>query len=183
MSLTHKQTVALSGERYRFWLDQFSDNPGPVSELQNLLEMRAGVSGNNERLNTWYRAVVEKIELDEGLNLDGSSRVALMKQIHQTDLQIIARLLKNAEGDYSLDPAANRFPSWSEVGPKANVASEPNETHLSALTSDSFEVACSLCSFRALQPDYRTCLAGASLWAVWWGGSQVFGFVALCAVS
>ena len=107
IALTHKQSVALSGERYQFWVDQFGDNPSAPEEYANLLDMLRGVEHDPEPLKTWYGPSVDKMMLDE------ASQRALMRQIHSVDVQAANTLFKNAKGDYSPDPQADRFPAWS----------------------------------------------------------------------
>lgn len=119
ITLTHKQTIALSGDRYQFWVDQFGDDPSAPEEYANLIDMMRGVEHDPERLKVWYGPSLDKIMLDEGLKLDDATRLALMRQIHSVDIQAANTLFRNSKGDYSPDPQANRFPAWSEVKPSA----------------------------------------------------------------
>ena len=85
--MTHKQTIALSGDRYQFWVDQFGDDPSAPEEYANLIDMMRGVEHDPERLKVWYGPSLDKIMLDEGLKLDDATRLALMRQIHSVDIQ------------------------------------------------------------------------------------------------
>lgn len=135
VELTHKQTIALTGQRYKFWNNHFQDNPGPANELQRLLDLSEGVEHDDERLETWYGSATDKLLSDEGLRISPERRLILMREIHRTDLQVIKVLKRNAEGDYTPDSAEKRFPDWSTERPQKNGKNENNSDSITYLFS------------------------------------------------
>lgn len=114
--LTHKQVVALSGERYKFWAGLWSDDP--PSELEALQRMAKDVGARDDRLEVWYGRAADALLRAEGIKTDEDSRLRLMREIHRAEMQALEGLIRNAGGDYTPDPAANRFPDWSAVRPQ-----------------------------------------------------------------
>jgi hypothetical protein len=103
VTLTHKEVVALTRQRYDFFTDQFVDNPPNSASAQNELEMRSGVDNSVERLKVWYdRAAIQLLKA-HGVNVCQPTRVMLWREIHRTDIQSIENIIRNAEGDYTPD--------------------------------------------------------------------------------
>jgi len=111
--LSQRQLVALSGDYYRRWMEQFHDNAGDTAAYQNLTEMTEGLAGNNERLAVWYGRTTDALLQSKGLRLSADQRTALIREMHKADVQARRQLQKNAEGDYRQDPDADRFPKWT----------------------------------------------------------------------
>ncbi|GEC31462.1 hypothetical protein N181_01035 [Sinorhizobium fredii USDA 205] len=107
--LTQKQIVALSGKVYRKIIERFDDDPGSPSLWQNIIDlaMRVAKAGNWEQ---WYGESVDQLLLSEGFKTDAESRDKLIRSAHDALLQAGEQQLKKAQGDYSPDPRANRFP-------------------------------------------------------------------------
>ena len=130
LTLSFKQVVALTKQRYDFFLAQFGDNPPSVASTQNELDMRKGVDQDAERLEIWYGRTADTILLAHGIRVDLGTRHTLLRQIHSTDIQSLELIKRNAEGNFSPDPMADRFPEWV---PEKTVVALPVEASLSHL--------------------------------------------------
>jgi integrase len=129
--LSHKETLALAGEIYQAWADAFEDDPGPSerwvrAEAANI-QANAGRYGRaslmilsseerrtrsvEERVGGFADAVLAK----RGLVIDAASRARLNDELLKALRQATVLQLRRAEGDYSPDPQANRFPSFPET--------------------------------------------------------------------
>ena len=133
ITLSHKEVVALTKQRYSFFRDQFGDNPPILASTLNELEMRQGVGHDTSRLEVWYRRAADKILKARAIKVDIATREILLGEIHRTDLQSLEQIKRNAKGDYSADPKANRFPEWSPPkSPEADMG-EASLPHLFSL--------------------------------------------------
>ncbi|WEX77960.1 integrase [Sinorhizobium numidicum] len=116
--LSQKQIVALSGKVYRKIIEKFDDEPGSPQLWRNIISLaeRVAADGNWEQ---WYGPSVDELLLSEDTVTDHESRERLIQQVHQTLLLAAAQQVKKAEGNYSPDPNANRFPPLKPRGTKA----------------------------------------------------------------
>ncbi|MCO5961787.1 DUF6538 domain-containing protein [Sinorhizobium meliloti] len=107
--LTQKQIVALSGKVYRKIIERFDDDPGSPSLWQNVIDLakRVAEAGNWEQ---WYGETVDELLLSEECRTDTKSRDSVIQHVHAALIQAAEQQLKKAEGDYSPDPKADRFP-------------------------------------------------------------------------
>ncbi|MFG5120662.1 DUF6538 domain-containing protein [Methylorubrum sp. POS3] len=140
--LSHKETLALAGEIYQAWADAFEDDPGPTerwvrAEAANIranLGQYDGASlmilSPNERR---ARSVEERVGgfadvalAKRGLVIDAGSRARLNDEVLKALRQATVLHLRRAEGDYSPDPQANRFPTFPVT---------PNDTKAVSLLS------------------------------------------------
>jgi integrase len=138
VSLSHKQATALAGELYRAWVD------GEVRERTLAMEHNPDtglwrrVDEHHTRPEEWeaikqrWKAVGESIEVDslektlgpiidrlligKGiLRVDAQSRELLLRTMWQALQDAFEGRRRNAEGDYSPDPKAERFPEWQSA--------------------------------------------------------------------
>ncbi len=105
------------------------NEPGAVSTWQNLSEVgktyaEAGVGG----LERWYGTTADRLLLEHGLMADAESRARLLDELHRAFTMAADLLKTRAEGDYSPDPNAKRFPDPETVKGKAS-KEEPLEGH------------------------------------------------------
>lgn len=107
--LPQKQIVALSGKVYRKIVEKFDEEPGSPQTWRDItaLAERVATTGNLEQ---WYGPSVDELLLSEDTVADEESRQRLIRQVHHTLLLAAEQQYKKAEGDYSPDPNANRFP-------------------------------------------------------------------------
>lgn len=129
--LTHKETLALAGEVYRLLADTFEDDPGTIkrwlkAEVANL-QAEGGQYGRaalmilsdearralsvEERVGGFSDAILRR----RGLVVDAESRARLNEQVLASLRQANLLLMRRAEGDYTPDPQAGRFPDFPEV--------------------------------------------------------------------
>lgn len=101
VQLSQRQLVALSGDYYRRWLDEFHDNAGDTSAYQNLTEMTEGFSGDVTRLAVWYGRTTDILLESKGLILRTEQRQFLIREMHKANTQARAQFQKNTEGDCS----------------------------------------------------------------------------------
>lgn len=107
--LTQKQIVALSGKVYRKIIERFDDDPGSPATWQNIIDLAKRVAevGNWEQ---WYGQTVDELLLSEECLTDTKSRGSVIQHVHAALMQAAEQQLKKAQGDYSPDPNADRFP-------------------------------------------------------------------------
>lgn len=127
--LTHKQVVALSGRLYRAFADACDSDPGSAELWQSILrENEAASNGELAKLavvigtddqarQRWalerrFGGFADHLLGEEGLVIDDDSRVALLREADRALNDAARRLARKAEGDYTPDAAANRFPDW-----------------------------------------------------------------------
>lgn len=110
-ALTQKQVIALAGVFYLELTTELSDEPGSPTVWEHWLriERQARDAG---KLEQWLGPEVDKLLARHGLNIDAGSRGRLLVAISEASEQAAAQLKRNAEGDYSPDPRASRFPEW-----------------------------------------------------------------------
>jgi integrase len=162
-SLTHKQCHALAGILYRDLAAGFEDEPvsadwwrivGEVAQRvltppQPLMIERfpgeAQLVELEKHVGPWLDAVLTR----EGVIAADEDRPKLLRSFAEALILAANKLKKNAEGDYSPDPAAARFPAWEGVTAKAPPS--PSLTFDNLLTKwekESPKSASSLVSFR-----------------------------------
>lgn len=133
--LSHKQATALAGELYRIWADSESrarsvamvHTPGigwePAGETQDELEAywasvtamweRVGEERDASQLEKPLGPLVDRLLLSKGIRqVDPESRSLLLVAFWMALRDAFKSRQRNAEGDYSPDPQAARFPEW-----------------------------------------------------------------------
>lgn len=133
--LSHRQATALAGELYRIWADSESrarsvamvHTPGvgwaPDSESQEEHEAhwaavvamweRVGQDGDAKKLEKPLGPLVDRLLLMKGIRcVDDESRALLLTAFWMALRDAFKSRQRNAEGDYSPDPQAGRFPDW-----------------------------------------------------------------------
>jgi len=129
--LTHKETVALAGEVYRALADTLEDDPGTAerwlrAEAENL-KAEAGQFGRGALMilsdgERRARSIEERVGGfsdwtlgRRGLVIDQDSRIRLNERVLASLRQANLVQMKRAEGDYSPDSDAQRFPAFPEA--------------------------------------------------------------------
>jgi len=110
--LTMRQIVGLAGEVYAGWVRDLSDEPGePVIWFHVLrLQREARAAG---KLAEWWKDSIDELLLKKGLIVDDLTRSRLVEEVDKAFVQGSELLERMSRGDYSPDPNANRFPSWT----------------------------------------------------------------------
>ncbi|MDP3342294.1 DUF6538 domain-containing protein [Frigidibacter sp.] len=143
LALTHRQATALAGELYRAWA---SEGPhertiaivhtpsGWVRDYALPAEQEAGFRAAVERLDastesaeleTLLAPIVDRLLLARGIAaVDAPSRIMLLEAFAAALRDAFSNRARNAAGDYSPDPKAERFPEWQPPNqPKADATS------------------------------------------------------------
>ena len=146
LTLSHREAVALAGELYRGWSREpapgerislthtptgwLRDDHAKPSELAAEYESvlaHIGYPGDEEEppnLEELLGPIADRLLLRRGIAVvAGPSREVLLSELLAALRQGIAVRKKNAEGDYSPDPMAQRFPDW--VPPESAPGSRP----------------------------------------------------------
>ncbi|ANY78915.1 hypothetical protein BB934_12410 [Microvirga ossetica] len=119
--LTQRQITGLAGLLYAEWTNGLKDEPGSPSTWSQVLRLHQQAQEAG-KLEQWVGPSVDELLLKQGLRTDKQSRGRLIAAVHKALVQASEHLKRNAEGDYSPDPAANRFPEWEEAKLKAEAA-------------------------------------------------------------
>lgn len=147
--LTHKQIVALSGEIYRDFTTAIEDDPGSAALWQRVIEENAlaarGGFASPLRINqsepsrlaasleARYGNFVDVALQRKALEIDPDDRVQLLHQFGTALTDAAKKLKRNAEGDYTPDQTAARFPAWQ---PDRAIPSRPLAGTLTGLVED-----------------------------------------------
>ena len=109
--LPHQQIVALSGVFYRDYMAQMELEPGESQIWIEALNLHERIKADPDGPERWYGPTVDNLLLERGIITDDASRKRLIQEIDRTFRQVAKQQLKRAEGDYSPDPKADRFPA------------------------------------------------------------------------
>ncbi len=114
--LSHKQTIALAGEVYREMIAAHESNPGAAADWRKKLEADASAIRNQSlrRGGLFGRfAEASMTFLDrKGIQITPEGLAKFIHAVAEAVVQGDEHLLRNAEGDYSPDPKADRFPKF-----------------------------------------------------------------------
>lgn len=137
-SLSNKERVALSGVLYDTLASGFEDEPVSAEWWKIVGEvahhaltaptLTINTFPNEGRLRQLERYVgpfLEAVLLREGVIADDDSRLGLLEAFATALIKAARKLKQNAEGDYTPDPAAARFPKWEGIKPVASASSSP----------------------------------------------------------
>lgn len=116
--LSQKQIVALSGKVYRKIVERFEDNPGEPSLWKAIIDLANRVASKG-KWEQWYGQTVDELLLSEECMTDAKSRDSVIQHVHAALLQAAEQQMKKAQGDYSPDPKADRFPPLQPRNDKA----------------------------------------------------------------
>jgi integrase len=126
--LTHKQSVALSGEIYKTLVAILEDNPPSPEFLETMLEadeqalageletnsLMIDRNGSKKRqsLETKFGGFVDYTLSSKALIVNQTSRDKLLNQIATAMSNATKTLKRYSDGDYSPDNTPSRFPEW-----------------------------------------------------------------------
>ncbi|KQB12428.1 integrase [Rhodobacter capsulatus] len=122
--LPHQQIVALSGVLYRDHMAAMELEPGEPGVWVETLKLLDRIAATPEALERWYGPTVDTLLLERGIVTDDTSRQRLIQETDRAFRQVAEQQLKRAEGDYSPDPRANRFPPVEAATAPANAPTE-----------------------------------------------------------
>ena len=117
-ALPHKQILSIVGQ-YRRDLDAMLEvEPGEVGIWDGVLRLEAGYAADPDGLERWGGTEADRLLRENGLAADIYSRTRLLDAMHKARMEWATFQHRRAEGDYSPDPSAQRFPEWNSTGPK-----------------------------------------------------------------
>lgn len=156
ISLSHRQAVALSGRLYRSWASSepgrgervmsvsVGDDEGPweIDDGDELAEQweavfasliaRLDAATEKGDLEPVFGALIDRLLLAEGIgSVDARSRRLLLVEFGRALRDAWEVRMRQATGDYSPDPKAERFPEW--VSPIASPTKAPTNGSLTDL--------------------------------------------------
>ena len=124
-ALTQKQTQGLAGEFYRWMIAKHDENPGRASDWREKIERDGKVmlpsGGRPSGAVGLYLPQVKEFLTERGIGVDDNDLYELALAVSKAGVQAKEALERRADGDYSPDPKAERFPKWEEVEPKITV--------------------------------------------------------------
>lgn len=149
VALTHKQATALAGELYRGWADEERGDtlavmwapqgfvPDHVTPEEDKAYFKSAAAcldriastDKADDLEPVLGAIVDRLLLRHRIaNVDATTRPMLLCAFYLALRDAFNSRERNAEGDYSPDPKAQRFPEWrapkGEPKPKAFLSKE-----------------------------------------------------------
>ena len=116
--IPHEQIVALAGVIYREFMATAADEPGSPEMWDHLVRTGDAAIADIAAAERWYGPTVDKVLAEEAVLPDGASRVRLLGETHRAVMQGAQQKKRQAEGDYSPDPNANRFPKLAKDKPE-----------------------------------------------------------------
>jgi integrase len=162
VALTQRQAVALAGELYRAWAEGEQRGESTIAILHTpngwvrdnvtpaenaalfkaagaLLEAIAS-EVSPARLERTLGPLVNRLLLAKGIaSVDAETRQMLLDAFHDALRDAMAARERNASGDYTPDPRAQRFPAWeapSEQGRSAKASRTKTSASLKGLVED-----------------------------------------------
>lgn len=115
-----KTIIALAGDAYRQLVNAVDDEPGEVSVWNALLD-RNEREMTAQRKERWYGPTADELLLKHGIKADQPSRERLLEEIHKAIQQGAEVSRRKADGDYSPDPRAGRFPDISDASHRQKI--------------------------------------------------------------
>lgn len=133
--LTGKQVEALAGHYYRDIIRAYGDDPGPPGDgwFDGIDTTRDLNKKGRERA---FGEDADRLLIDAGLAVDVDSRTRLLDAIARANIQAHQVLERRAEGDFSPDPKAGRFPELQSP----TVKSAPPPSAETVTLSDLFDL-------------------------------------------
>lgn len=107
-SLSHKQIIALAGDFRRRAIAKFEDEPGPVGIWVRFLELSEG--WDEAARARQFAPLVEEHLARHARNVDQHTKAALTSEMFRVGVEVVGLMKRRAEGDYTTDEGASRFP-------------------------------------------------------------------------
>jgi integrase len=115
--LTQREIMAIAGDAYREWAESMSDNPGLPSTWVNVQDIIMSSRDDPAFFEQWFGSTADDHISRRGCVTDAESRARVMDAIADAHEDATKSLHRKATGDYTPDPAAQRFPSWPAATP------------------------------------------------------------------
>jgi integrase len=113
--LSHRQATALAGSLYRTCVERPDrDQMSPTTVALRLHNLLGAVT--EENMETTLGSIIDELLLSHGIgNVDAATRLVVLQAAHSALKDALGVLERNAQGDYSPDPNAQRFPEWQPI--------------------------------------------------------------------
>ncbi len=152
--LGQKEIIALAGEVYRESVELCPNEPGEPHIWEAVIQLVDKVerTGNLEK---WYGPDVDALLMRKGLIIDraplpknpllipigpdNSSYGRLLRAVHDAFKQAAEVQLRRANGDYSPDPRADRFPSFEDCQPTPTASRQQPKSNTKLTLSSLYE--------------------------------------------
>lgn len=131
--LTHKQLVALAGALRNVFVAAFEDEPGSPAQWMNVLDMNAAarvarvnplaIGGEAQKaagLSKRFGPMVDAFVAHQCIQLHPEQRTRLLELVVDSLDDAAMVTLRQAEGDYSPDTGAAKYPPLEVVRPKTS---------------------------------------------------------------
>ncbi|EKS29696.1 DUF6538 domain-containing protein [Afipia felis] len=117
VALSHKEIIRLAGVAYGDIVGIHPDNPGPASVWKQHIRI-SEEARTKGKLEQWVGPYVDALLVKEQIKTTPECRREIIEETDHAIVQAARQRLKEAQGDYSPDPKANRFPKQksAEVG-------------------------------------------------------------------
>ncbi|WP_171130683.1 MULTISPECIES: site-specific integrase [unclassified Ruegeria] len=125
-----KKIVALSGRVYFRLMEMLENEPGEPAIWKQVLRLSQEAEAAEGGMEKWYGVFADEILAEEGIAIDQPTRVRLLREVHKSWTQAARQQLKRAEGDFSPDPQAMRFPEWETTTSPKVTTEGPSLTSL-----------------------------------------------------
>lgn len=135
VALTQKEVIALAGVFYLELTTLLADEPGEPTIWDHWLRLDKEARDAG-KLEQWFGPSVDLLLAQHGLNIDAASRTRLLAAVSEASRQAGEQLKRNAEGDYSPDPRASRFPEWKPKQTPKPTAGTGGKTSLTGILAD-----------------------------------------------
>jgi len=131
--LGKKRRIEIAGLLYEAFAKYLEDDPGDPEIWQRVQEANDEAltgtpltidtfpgEGRQRLLERRFGGLVDLVLQREGIITDVPSRNSLLEEAGQALNYAAKKLKRNADGDYTPDPAAARFPKWEGIKPAAS---------------------------------------------------------------
>ncbi|WP_299912002.1 tyrosine-type recombinase/integrase [uncultured Paracoccus sp.] len=112
--LTQRQTEALAGEYLRNLTRQFQDDPGDPDDWDAALTVLEDLTESAQKQERMHGEDADLLLQQRGLSVDVHSRLQLLEAMHRAYVLFAKAQERRGLGDYSPDPRAERFPTFSD---------------------------------------------------------------------
>ena len=114
-ALDNRQVHALAGLLYRDLVEMMDGEPGEAAIWDEVLKLNQRVADAGG-LDQWFGPSVDQLFAKEGIRTDPLSRTRVVHAASKAIQQAAEVNRKKAQGDYSPDEGAKKYPEWQASG-------------------------------------------------------------------
>lgn len=124
-AISQRDIAALAGEHYRASIEKHGDNPGETFDWQEMVAELADVKDKPGFMRWLVAGHARGQVVAKGLNLSAGDMERLEDQTAKAMVVAVAELERKADGDYSPNIDAARFPPWQGKVPAVEIVKVP----------------------------------------------------------